>query len=115
MLGVSGGAKVTPGATEEYEVPADMDSLYYCGVPKTELFSTGDDGLDESEAKKRLDKFGHNELHEEKENLWLKFLVGFTGPMPSMIWLSIIIEFFLKVEKEPHRVEKDHDMVLSAG
>ena len=36
------------------------------------------------------------ELVENKENIWIKFIKGFTGPMPVMIWISIILEMIMK-------------------
>ena len=38
-------------------------------------------------------EYGLNELAEKKENLFLKFLSYFWGPMPIMIWVAIIVEF----------------------
>jgi magnesium-transporting ATPase (P-type) len=38
-------------------------------------------GLTSAEAEQRLRKFGRNELSENKENLVLKFIMYFTGPI----------------------------------
>jgi H+-transporting ATPase len=72
----------------------EPDELY-CGVPKSELFNTGEDGLTDLQARERLEKFGKNELAETKENIYLKFLKGFTGPMPGMIWVAIGLEAYM--------------------
>jgi len=42
-------------------------------------------GLTDEEVKKMVDKYGLNEIPEEKEPLWLMFLKQFTGPMQIMI------------------------------
>jgi hypothetical protein len=60
----------------------EADELY-CGVPKSELYNTGEGGLSDLEARTRLTKFGRNELEESKENIYWKFVQGFTGPMPA--------------------------------
>ena len=77
------------------EAPAN-DEAYYCGVPKASLFNTGEHGLTEDEAKRRLEKFGPNMLMEKKENPLLKLLLNFVSPMAIMIWLAIIIEAVIK-------------------
>mgnify|MGYP001562039502 CR=1 FL=1 len=43
------------------------------------------DGLSESDAGKRLEIFGYNEIVEEKKNPFLEFLLRYWGPMP---WLA---------------------------
>lgn len=49
------------------------------------------DGLNGSEAKKRLTQYGYNELEEKKENPVLKFLSYFWGPIPWMIEIAAIL------------------------
>jgi magnesium-transporting ATPase (P-type) len=46
------------------------------------LKSTSEDGISSEEAKRRLAHFGKNELPDNDESKLLKFLKGFTGPMP---------------------------------
>jgi H+-transporting ATPase len=49
------------------------------------------DGLSEENASARLQKYGYNELPEEKENPYLKFLSYFWGPIPWMIEVAAIL------------------------
>lgn len=49
------------------------------------------DGLSDAEAKKRLAQDGPNEIPEKKENLFLKFLTYFWGPIPWMIEAAVIL------------------------
>eukprot|EP00466_Bigelowiella_natans_P001254 jgi/Bigna1/89095/estExt_fgenesh1_pg.C_430098 len=49
-------------------------------------------GLTSQEASKRLEQFGYNELPEKEENIILKFLSFFWGPMPIMIWIAALVE-----------------------
>ncbi|RMF29214.1 MAG: plasma-membrane proton-efflux P-type ATPase [Candidatus Nitrosothermus koennekii] len=58
-------------------------------------FSSSKDGLDESEAKKLLEKYGYNEIPEKKVNPVLKFLGYFWGPIPWMIEAAAIISAVL--------------------
>ncbi len=50
-----------------------------------EKFSSGEKGLAAAEAKKRLEKYGYNEISEKKTSPLLKFLGYFWGPIPWMI------------------------------
>ena len=52
---------------------------------------TSSDGLSQAEAKKRLLKYGPNEIEEKKTNLLLKFLSYFWGPIPWMIEAAVIL------------------------
>jgi len=49
------------------------------------------DGLTQEEAKKRLEKYGPNEIEEKKTNQFLKFLSYFWGPIPWMIEAAVIL------------------------
>ena len=49
------------------------------------------EGLSSSEAQKRLQQYGPNEVPEKKENPLLKFLSYFWGPIPWMIEAAIIM------------------------
>ncbi|MGD0964682.1 MAG: plasma-membrane proton-efflux P-type ATPase [Candidatus Acidiferrales bacterium] len=49
------------------------------------------DGLNQAEAQKRLAQYGPNEIAEKKDNLFLKFLTYFWGPIPWMIEAAVIL------------------------
>ena len=61
---------------------------------------TSMDGLSESEAGKRLEVFGYNEIIEKKKNLLLEFLLRYWGPMPWLLelamGLSIVLRHYLE-------------------
>ena len=67
----------------------DLRSLPMDEVQKR--LKSSPDGLTQAEAEKRLDKYGPNELEEEKTNLFLKFLSYFWGPIPWMIEVAVIL------------------------
>ena len=48
-------------------------------------------GLTQAEAEKRLAETGPNELAEKAENLLLKFLGYFWGPIPWMIEIAVVL------------------------
>jgi H+-transporting ATPase len=54
------------------------------------------DGLSADEAKKRLEKFGYNEIAEERANPILKFLSYFWGPIPIMIIIAAVLSAVLR-------------------
>jgi H+-transporting ATPase len=59
-----------------------------------ELFQTlsaSKKGLSSSEADKRLQKYGHNEIREKKVNPLVKFLGYFWGPIPWMIEAAVVM------------------------
>ncbi len=63
-------------------------------MPMDELqkkLESSPDGLTVAEAKKRLAKYGPNELEEKKTNMFLKFLTYFWGPIPWMIEAAVIL------------------------
>mmetsp|Transcript_4757 Transcript_4757/g.12496 ORF Transcript_4757/g.12496 Transcript_4757/m.12496 type:complete len:939 (+) Transcript_4757:271-3087(+) len=76
--------------------PQGSQESFYMGVPKMVLFGTGEQGLREEEAQRRLEKFGPNMLEEKKDNPLLKLFLNFVSPMAIMIWLAIIIEAVIK-------------------
>jgi len=47
-----------------------------------------DEGLTSAEAAARLEKYGRNEIPEEKEPLWRMFAMQFVGTMPAMIEIA---------------------------
>jgi H+-transporting ATPase len=56
-----------------------------------EILSAKRDGLTDSEAEDRLQTYGSNEIPEEKENPFIKFLKYFWGPIAWMIEAAVII------------------------
>eukprot|EP00808_Paulinella_micropora_P011379 g70085.t1 len=49
-------------------------------------------GLTSKEAEELLEKYGRNELASNDIPKWKMFLLQFTGPMPCLLWIAIIIE-----------------------
>jgi len=68
------------------------DKRFYMGVELSTLINTGDEGLTEDEAARRLEAFGPNQLTVKEVNMWLKLALEFVQPMPMMIWAAIFIE-----------------------
>ena len=52
-------------------------------------------GLTESEAKNRIEKFGYNEIVEEKKNPLFEFFSRYWGPMPWLLELAIVLSCVL--------------------
>ncbi len=72
--------------------PNEKDDLKT--IPMAELqkkLESSPEGLTQEEAKKRLDKYGPNEIEEKKTNQFLKFLSYFWGPIPWMIEAAVIL------------------------
>ena len=68
-------------------------------IPMDELqkkLESSTEGLTQEEAKKRLDKYGPNEIEEKKTNPFLKFLTYFWGPIPWMIEAAVILSAIAK-------------------
>ena len=59
-------------------------------------FGSSIEGLSGSEAGKRLDQYGRNEIIEKKINPFLRFLKYFWGPIPWMIEVALILSAILK-------------------
>ncbi len=53
-------------------------------------------GLADSEAKSRLEKFGANEIEQEKESALLKFLSYFWGPLPWMVEAPAVMALLIQ-------------------
>ncbi len=67
-------------------------------IPIDQLFKdleSSKDGLNEYEAKKRISKYGFNEITEKKENPVLKFLKKFWAPVPWMLEFTIVLTYVL--------------------
>ena len=54
------------------------------------------EGLTQAEAERRLEKYGYNELTEEKTNPLLKFLSYLWGPIPWMIEIAALLSAFAR-------------------
>ena len=53
-------------------------------------------GLSSEEARQRLKKYGYNEISEEKEGLFKKFLKFFWGPIPWMIETALVLSILIQ-------------------
>jgi H+-transporting ATPase len=58
--------------------------------------SASKDGLSSSEAAKRLQQYGFNDIPEKKENPLIKFLTYFWGPIPWMIEAAVIMSAIIQ-------------------
>ena len=56
-----------------------------------ELHTDGRHGLESVEAKRRIDRFGYNEIEEKEEPLWHRIFRRFWGPIPWMIEVAAIL------------------------
>jgi H+-transporting ATPase len=68
-------------------------------LPLAEVFTrlhSSAKGLSVDEAKSRLERYGPNELAEEKPNLLLEFLSYFWGPIPVMIMVAALLSGVLR-------------------
>jgi H+-transporting ATPase len=66
------------------------------GEEALRLLATTLDGLTESEARRRLELFGANEVVAKKRNPLVEFLSRFWGPMPWLLELAIVLSCILK-------------------
>ena len=67
-------------------------------LPVAELLrrlATTADGLSHSEVQQRLEKYGYNEISEERENSLMLFLSYFRGTIPYMILAAAVISAIL--------------------
>jgi H+-transporting ATPase len=68
------------------------DALKSLSMPELEKqLESSPGGLTQTEATKRLIKYGPNEIEEKKTNMYLKFLSYFWGPIPWMIEVAVIL------------------------
>jgi len=68
-------------------------------LPMAEMqkqLSSTPEGLSQAEVQKRIEKYGHNELPEKKNNALLKFLSYFWGPIPIMIIIAAVLSGILQ-------------------
>ncbi|MGC8670070.1 MAG: plasma-membrane proton-efflux P-type ATPase [Candidatus Micrarchaeia archaeon] len=57
-------------------------------------------GMSDSEAKARLEKYGYNEIIEKRQSRILKFLKKFYGPIPFMLEIVMVITFAINDMKD---------------
>jgi H+-transporting ATPase len=81
--------KPEPRLVSESDSNDDLKSLPLPEVEKR--LGSSAKGLSQAEAQKRLAKYGPNEIKEKKDNLFLKFLSYFWGPIPWMIEGAVIL------------------------
>lgn len=75
-------------STSEYKRISVEESL--------KMLESSRDGLSDSDAGKRLDIFGSNEIAEKKTNPFLDFLLRYWGPMPWLLELAMALSFILR-------------------
>ncbi len=72
----------------------DLQKLPLAEVEKR--LGSSPDGLTQDEAKKRLTRYGPNEIAEKKTNPLLKFLSYFWGPIPWMIEIAVVLSAIVR-------------------
>ena len=75
--------KPEPRLVSKSDSKDDLKSLPMPEVEKR--LGSSAKGLSQAEAQKRMAKYGPNEIKEKKDNLFIKFLSYFWGPIPWMI------------------------------
>lgn len=71
-------------------------TLEYKEIPVEEtirLLKTSPNGITESEAKERIDRFGYNEVVEKEKNPILEFLSRYWGPMPWLLEFTMALSY----------------------
>ena len=93
-------AETKPGSKPKPEAkpkPDPKDDLKSLPMPEVEKrLGSSPKGLSQAEAAKRLAQCGPNEIKEKKDNLFLKFLSYFWGPIPWMIEAAVILSGVVK-------------------
>src|SRR6202453_1117060 len=83
---------VEPSLTKPVSKTDSKDDLKSLPLPEVEKrLGSSAKGLTQAEAQKRLAQYGPNEIKEKKDNLFLKFLSYFWGPIPWMIEGAVIL------------------------
>ncbi|WP_457622505.1 cation-translocating P-type ATPase [Persephonella sp.] len=75
-----------------------MDDNRFHSLPVEDLlnlYSSKPDGLTDEEVKKRIEKYGLNELEEKKESALLIFFRQFNNPLVYILLVAIIITVFM--------------------
>ncbi|MGD0102675.1 MAG: plasma-membrane proton-efflux P-type ATPase [Rhodopila sp.] len=76
-------------AVSETGANDDLKSLPLSEVEKK--LGSSPEGLSQAEAVKRLAQYGPNEIEEQKQNVLLKILSYFWGPIPWMIEVAVVL------------------------
>src|SRR5664279_3447705 len=84
-----GSNKNKPDADSNAKAKDDLKTIPMAELQKK--LESSPEGLTQEEAKKRLVKYGPNEIEEKKTNPLLKFLTYFWGPIPWMIEAAVIL------------------------
>ena len=82
------------GSESRTNATDDLKSL-----PLPELMAklgSSPDGLSQTEAQRRLEQYGYNEITEKSVNPFLKFLSYFWGPIPWMIEAAVILSALVR-------------------
>ncbi|MFN2200185.1 MAG: plasma-membrane proton-efflux P-type ATPase [Caldilineaceae bacterium] len=86
--------KPAPTSTQDQDISTDHEP------PSLEQLESqlgaSPDGLSQSDAAQRLEKYGPNELPEEKTNPVLKFLSYFWGPIPWLIEVAAVLSALVR-------------------
>jgi H+-transporting ATPase len=91
---------IEKGISKDLKVKSTSDYKNISLEEIVKFLGTSMDGLSESEAGKRVEVFGYNEILEKKKNLLLEFLLRYWGPMPWLLelamGLSIVLRHYLE-------------------
>ena len=90
------------GAAQQEDEEEDVGTGEAPPVPEELLQTDTRQGLSEHEVGVRRKKFGLNQMKEEKENLVLKFLGYFVGPIQFVMEVCISSFLFSPIEKLSH-------------
>ena len=88
--------KSSAGGSSEYGATDGAATSYPTidGSPEVPIYSLHntdfETGLTTQEVEDRLRQIGPNQLIAKKQNIFVKFLMGFWGPMPNMIWVRAL-------------------------
>jgi calcium-translocating P-type ATPase len=79
----------------------EVDRTGYLSLSKEEIYrelDTGDTGLSDVEARKRLTRYGKNELKKiRKTPLYRRFLYNFTNTLALLMWVGAFLAFIARI------------------